>query len=145
MAARTQRHRLLVDWSKGGSSGVPHCSRRVVHGAEEHSCKGKRDVVLWFGVGAPFAPLHPANSFSTDHVGPRAGHGDLFLPTVKIDEHFTFGGFAANFMVEVDQQLIVALHEVDFDSLDAPLSILIESRDQLIVERLPNHPKNDSP
>ena len=98
----------------------------------------------WFGFRAPFAPLHPANTFATDHVGPRAGHGDLFLPAVKINQHLAFRSFAADFMVEVDQQLIVALHEIDFDTLDAPLGVLLESGDQLIVERLPDYPKNDA-
>ena len=53
---------------------------------------------------------------------------------MKIHEHFALRCFAADFMVEVDQQLIVPLHEIDFDSLDAPLRILIESGDQLVVD-----------
>src|SRR5207245_9087675 len=50
----------------------------------------------------------------------------------------------AYFVIVVEQKLVTALHEVNLYSLDAPFRELIERRLELIVERLPDHPKNDS-
>ena len=46
-------------------------------------------------------------------------------------------------MIKVDDRLIIALHEINFDSLDPPFLKLIERGLKLIVERLPGHPQND--
>src|SRR5207253_5191879 len=126
-----------MDWRKSGSGRIAHGPRSVVHGTKKHPRERKRDVVFRLGVRAPLAPLHSANAFAADHVGPRAGHGDLFLPAVKIDEHLALRGFAAHLIVEIDQLLVVALHEIDLDSFDSPLRVLIERWNQLIVERFP--------
>ena len=90
--------------------------------------------MLRLGFGAPLAPLHSPNPFAADHVGPGAGHGDLALSSVKIDQHFALGGLAARLVIEVDQLLIVALHEINLDALDPPLLKLVERLIKFIVE-----------
>ena len=42
------------------------------------------------------------------------------LSAVKIDQHVALGRFAAGLVIEVDQLLVVALHEINLDALDAP-------------------------
>ena len=44
----------------------------------------------------------------------------------------------------LNQRLVAPLHEVHFDAFDAPLLVLIERRNQLIAEGLPDHPENDA-
>jgi len=90
--------------------------------------------VFRFGLCAPLAPLHSANSLRADQVRPCTRHRGRFLVPVKIDQHFALRGFEADPAIEVHHHLVAALHEVDFNPLDAPLRILIESGNQLIVE-----------
>ena len=78
---------------------------------------------------APFAPFHAADPLTADHVGPGARHGDLSLTTVEIDKHVALGRFHADLVIVIDQQLVVALHKVNFDSLNSPLRVEIESRE----------------
>jgi hypothetical protein len=56
-------------------------------------------------------------------------------------QHFALGRFSTDFMVVVDQNLIAALHEINFDSLDTPFLILIQRGNQLIIQRFPYHPQ----
>src|SRR5205085_11922890 len=109
---------MFVDWSKSLLRGIQHCAGRVVHRTEKHAGKGQGDVMLWLGFGAPFAPFHASTPFAADHVGPGPGHGYLALPSMKINQHLPLGGLAASLVVEIDQLLIVALHEINFDALD---------------------------
>jgi hypothetical protein len=53
-------------------------------------------------------------------------------------------GFVAQFVVEVDQQLVIPLHEIHFDPLDAPFLELIGGGDKLIVKGFPDDPQNDA-
>src|ERR1700730_2398004 len=100
--------------------------------------------MLWRLVVSPLAPFQTSHPFATDHVGPGPCHGDLTLPTMKINQHFALSGLAAHLVVEVDQLLIIPLHEVNFDALDPPLLELIESGVKLIIERLPDNPQDDA-
>ena len=96
------------------------------------------------GFHAPLTPFEASHPFRVDEVRPGARHGGGLLVTVKVNEHFALGRFAADFMIVVDQQLVTSLHEVDLNSFDAPFGKLFERRLKLIVERLPDHPKNDA-
>ena len=47
-------------------------------------------------------------------------------------------------MIEVDQRLIIALHEINLDAFDSPFFKLIERGLELIVERFPYNPQDDA-
>ena len=61
-----------------------------------------------------------------------------------IHQHVALGGFAADLGKIVHHDLIAALHEIDFNSLHSPLFKLIQRRNQLVIQRLPRCPKNQS-
>ena len=88
----------------------------------------------------PFAPLHAANAFRVDQVRPRSRHHRRFLVAMEIYQHVALGGLAAHLIEVVDHDLIAALHEVHFNSLDPPLIELIQRGNQLVVECLPRGP-----
>ena len=96
--------------------------------------------MLRFGFGAPLAPFHAANPFAADHVGPGAGHGDLTLSAMKIDQHVALRGFTAGLVIKVDQLLIVALHEINFDSFDSPFLELVQRLIKFVVETFSRQP-----
>ena len=144
LAARAQGHGLAEDGRKGQLRGIAHRARSVVHGAQKHSREGKGHVVFRFGIGAPLTPFHPADTFRANQIGPCAGHTRGLLCAVEIHQHLAFCGFAADFVIVIDQELIVALHEINLDAFDTPLFVLIESGDKLIVQRFPNQPQDNS-
>src|SRR6185503_7099702 len=106
--------------------------------------EGQGQIMGRFAFGAPLAPFHATDAFAADHVGPGTGHGDLNLSTVEVDQHFALRSLTAGPEIKIDQLLIVALHEVNFDSLDAPFLELVKRLVKLVVERLPHYPKNEA-
>src|SRR5215813_15076415 len=102
MTARTHRHGLAVNRSKGGFGGIPHGAWCVVHWPKKHTREGQRHIVLWLRFSAPLAPLHPAYAFGVDQVRPGASHDRGLLISVKIHQHVTLRSFAAHAMKVVD-------------------------------------------
>src|SRR5262249_311618 len=74
--------------------------------------------------------------------GPGTGKRSRTLGAVEVHKHFAFGAFGTQLMIEIHQQLVVALHEVNFDSLDSPLGVLIEGGPHLVGEGFPDYPKD---
>src|SRR5437870_10973831 len=144
VAARAQAHRPVVDRGKAVLLRAQHRSRRVIHRAEKHAGKRERHIMFRLGFHAPLTPFEASHPFRVDEVRPGARHGGGLLVTVKVNEHFALGRFAADFMIVVDQQLVTSLHEVDLNSFDAPFVILFELWLKLIVERLPVPYYNDA-
>src|SRR5215472_7143661 len=140
MAAGAEGHWLMVDWRKCLASGVAHCARRVIHGTQEHAREWQCHVVLGFGFPAPLAPFHSPHTFSVDEIWPGAHHSRGLLVTVEIDNEMAFRSFSQHAPKVLEHDLITALHEVNLDSLDAPLFKLIHRRNQLVIKCLPRRP-----
>src|SRR5579884_3971622 len=112
MTPRSQRHRLSMNGRKSFLGGIPHGARRVVHRPQEHARERQSNVVLWVRICAPLAPLHTAHAFGTDQVGPSPRHYGRLLITMKVDKHLAVGRLPAESMIELDEHLVAALHEI---------------------------------
>src|SRR6266536_2813399 len=145
MNARTQAHRPVEDGSKIlFTAAVHHGARRVIHWSEKHPGERQRYVMLGICIFAPLVLLRSPHAFNIDQVGPGTSHRRWSDSAMKINQHLTPSGFTANLVIKVDYRLIVALHEINLEPFHSPLLSLVKSRLELIVKRLPNHPKNNS-
>src|SRR5215471_12848547 len=88
--------------------------------------------------------FHSLDAFGAYQVWPGPGHNRWPDPSMKIDQQLSISRLAAQSVVEIDHELIVPLHEIDLDAFDSPLLELVERRLELVVQRLPHAPENDS-
>ena len=100
--------------------------------------------MLGIAVIAPFVVLQPLDSLTGNDIGPLALHAVRLVATVEINKHPVLSSFGGHFVIVVDHPLVVALHEVDLDSLHAPLFILRQCLIDPVMEALPHHPEYDA-
>ncbi len=80
-----------------------------------------------------FVLFQPSHAFGGQQVGPGSRHCSRPDASMKIRQQLPLGSFTTNSFVKVHYLLVVALHEVYFQSFHAPLRELLERGCKLII------------
>src|ERR1051325_363834 len=126
MTTSTLAHWSFADGSKAALRRIDHRSRRVVHRSHEHTCERNGHVMFRTNNILRFRLLQSAHTFHGEQVGPGARHDCRSDGTVKINNHLSRCGFATYAVIEVNDLLIITLHEINLDSFDPPFRKLIQ-------------------
>jgi len=143
MAAGGHAHRQVKNGIELRRCGIDHRPRRIIHRSDGHAGENQCDIVLRGHLPAPFHILQPHDPLPREHIGPGALEPRRLVGAVKIDQQPVPGRFLGDLPVIVDHPLVIPLHEIDLDALDAPAGKTGQGRLQLVEQALPGDPEND--
>ena len=145
-AACTLTHRLVPARMVTPLGSVAHRALGKVHWTGEHPDEGNRDLVgHHIHVRTdPLALFQPENALIVEHVGVGAAQSRRLVRPVEVDEEVVFGGSGGHPLVEVDHNLVVAVHEIDLESLYAHLGIVLANALHLLVHGGVPSPQHDA-
>ena len=126
-AARALAHGLSVALVVVGAGGVAHGALGEVHGAHRLAYEGQQRLVAHLVVlinGRPLHLLQPGNGLEVEHIGPSVLQPGRRAGAVKIDKQAMLGGDAGGVFQKVHNFLVVAVHKVDFETLDAHFCVV---------------------
>ena len=120
--------------------------RRIIHRSCHHPDEGHRHVVgnLIDLDGRPFDLLQPVHAFEIDDV--RIGPLDSrrFEYAVQVEQQLVPCGRTGGIVDEPDHLLVVPVHEIDLESLDAHFGIVLAKLLHLFGEREVAEPEDQS-
>ena len=146
VAACALAHRVVVDSFPVGLGGVAHGARSVVNGTLHHAEIGERDVIHRHVDRRlrPFHLLHAKHGLEVDHVGIRAVKSRGLVDAVEVEHEVMLGGAFTDAVDHLHAFLVVAVKEVDLETLDAHVGILLAGLFELGVEHVEDRPKHDA-
>ena len=142
MCAGALAHRIAVDRHEFVPEGVAHGARGVIDRAGEHADVGEGHVVGHHVVARPFHLLEAPYAFKVEDVGPGAVHAGGFVHAVVIHEHVVTGAGLRDAVELFGDGLVVAVHEVDLEALDAHFRIGLAGFLQVFVEHVAYSPEH---
>ena len=146
MTARALTHREVVDGVVASLRGVAHGALRVVHRPGQCADEWYRYVVGHL-IHRRLAPLHlfePVHTLVVYHVGVCARQAGGLVCAVEVDQQAVSCCRARNIVAEAHHAAVVAVHEVDLESLDAHLREVAAYPLDVAVERPVTRPEYDA-
>ena len=123
---------------------VAEASRRVVHRSQQHAGERQGHVVGRGDPPAPFVVLGTEHAFLGEEVRPGAVEASGTVGAMQVEHQPVPGGAGHHAVEEGDHFLVVAVHEVDLDALDAHVAIPREDFVHARFQRLPVRPHPDA-
>ena len=79
-----------------------------------------------------------------EHIGVGTVEARGLVRAVEVDEEVVTGGGFSHAVVEVDDHLVVAVHEVDLEAFHAHVGIVLADMFHVLVDGGIAHPKHDA-
>ena len=145
MASGTHRNRFGVDCLPVVAGSVSHRSRCEIHLSCHHSDVWEGDVVerhIILGF-RPAALFHTENTLVVEDVGVGAVQAVWLVDAVQVEDEMMLGGAGSQTFYHFDGGLVVAVHEIHLESLDAHISIGLADGFQILVHHVEDCPEHD--
>ena len=145
MASGTHRNRFGVDCLPVISGSVSHCSRCEIHLSCHHSDVWEGDVVERHIILSlrPAAFFHTEYTLVVEDVRIGAVQTVWLVDTVQVENEMMLGGAGSQAFHHFDGGLVVAVHEIHLESLDAHISIGLADGFQILVHHVEHSPEHD--
>ena len=145
MASGTHRNRFGVDCLPVVTGSVSHRSRCEIHLSCHHSDVWEGDVVerhIILGF-RPAAFFHTENTLVVEDVGIGAVQAVWLVDAVQVEDEMMLGCAGCQTFHHFNGSLVVAVHEIHLESLDAHISIGLADSFQVLVHHIEDRPKHD--
>ena len=145
MASGTHRNRFGVDCLPVVSGSVSHRSRCEIYLSCHHSDVWEGDVVERHIVLClrPAALFHTEYTLVVEDVGVGAVQTVWLVDAVQVEDEMVLGGAGSQTFYHFDGCLVVAVHEIHLESLDAHISIGLADGFQVLVHHVEDCPEHD--
>ena len=145
MASGTHRNWFGVDSLPVVSGSVSHRSRCEIHLSCHHSDVWEGDIIEWHIILGfrPAALFHTENTLVVEDVRIGAVQTYRFVDAVQVEDEMMLGCAGSQAFHHFDGGLVVAVHEIHLESLDAHISIGLADGFQVLVHHVEYCPKHD--
>ena len=145
MAAGTLAHGLAA-LEIGAAGAVAHRTLGVVYHAGRHADIGECHIVEGhvYLDAAPAHVLQTVYALVVQDVGIGAVEAVRLERAVEVEHQMIFGGGLRGLGVEVEHQLVVAVHEVDLEALHAHLGVVLADMLHVAGKGVIAGPENDA-
>ena len=145
MASGTHRNRFGVDCLPVVTGSVSHRSRCEIHLSCHHSDVWEGDVVerhIILGF-RPAAFFHTEDTLVVEDVRIGAVQAVWLVDAVQVEDEMMLGGAGSQAFHHFDGGLVVAVHKIHLESLDAHISIGLADGFQVLVHHVEDCPEHD--
>ena len=145
MASGTHRNRFGVDCLPVVAGSVSHRSRCEIHLSCHHSDVWEGDIVERHIILSfrPAAFFHTEDTLVVEDVRIGAVQAVWLVDAVQVEDEMMLGGAGSQAFHHFDGCLVVAVHEIHLESLDAHISIGLADRFQILVHYVEDCPEHD--
>ena len=145
MASGTHRNRFGVDSLPVVAGSVSHRSRCEIHLSCHHSDVWEGDIVERHIVLSlrPAAFFHTENTLVVEDVRIGAVQAVWLVDAVQVEDEMMLGGAGSQTFHHFDGGLVVAVHEIHLESLDAHIGIGLADGFQILVHHVEDCPEHD--
>ena len=145
MASGTHRNRFGVDCLPVVAGSVSHRSRCEIHLSCHHSDVWEGDVVEWHIILSfrPAALFHTENTFVVEDVGVGAVQAVWLVDAVQVEDEMMLGCAGSQAFHHFDGGLVVAVHKIHLETLDAHIGIGLADGFQILVHHVEDCPKHN--
>ena len=145
MASGTHRNRFGVDCLPVVAGSVSHRSRCEIHLSCHHSDVWEGDIVerhiiLCF---RPAAFFHTEDTLVVEDVRIGAVQAVWLVDAVQVEDEMMLGGAGSQTFHHFDGGLVVAVHKIHLESLDAHIGIGLADGFQVLVHHVEDCPEHD--
>ena len=103
---------------------VDHRARRIIHRPRRHASKETEEIVAHeVGIILPLGAFQAMHTLVVEHIGIGAGKSGRLVHSVEIDDKFVLCRHFCRLFQESCDELVVAIHVVDLETLNAELRI----------------------
>ena len=145
MASGTHRNRFGVDCLPVVTGSVSHRSRCEIHLSCHHSDVWEGDVVerhIILGF-RPAAFFHTEDTLVVEDVRIGAVQAVWLVDAVQVEDEMMLGGAGSQAFHHFDGGLVVAVHKIHLESLDAHIGIGLADGFQVLVHHVEDCPEHD--
>ena len=142
MASGTHRNRFGVDCLPVVTGSVSHRSRCEIHLSCHHSDVWEGDIVERHIILSfrPAAFFHTENTLVVEDVGIGAVQAVWLVDAVQVEDEMMLGCAGSQAFHHFDGGLVVAVHEIHLESLDAHIGIGFADGFQVLVHHVEDCP-----
>ena len=94
-------------------------------------------------IGTPLHLLETGHTLVIDDIRISPFQTGRFEGPVEVDNHVVLGGRGGYLLVELHDKLVVTIHKIDLEALDAHLGIVLEYALNVLVDSLVAGPKDE--
>ena len=143
MATGALAHGLAPAGAVAAFCGVVHGTLGVVHWACCLTDERNLGVVLHLVPcgGSPFQLLQSCHTLEVEHIGISSVESCGLESTVEVDQQVILGTHIGGTLVELGDNLVVAIHEINLEALDAHLAVVLAHMLHIAVESVIARPK----
>ena len=144
-AAGALAHGFGIDGGEAVLAGVLHGALGVVQRTGHHADEGDGDFVQdQVAVVVPLGLFQAVHAFEIEHVGVGAAQSGRLVSSVEVDKQVVFGGHGCHAVIEIDHLLVVAVHEIDLETFDTQVGIVLAYKFHVLVDGGIASPKHQS-
>ena len=144
MATGALAHGLTPAGAVAAFCSVVHGTLGVVHRSRCLTDERNLGVVLHLipCCGSPFQLLQSCHTLEVEHIGISSVESCGLESTVEVDQQVILGTHVGGTLVELSDNLVVAIHEINLEALDAYLAVVLAHMLHIAVEGVVACPQN---